>query len=229
MDSQRDAMVTRGLTQLHTGLGILLGAGRISTTTHEQILALINGNDDYSTNSNAGKETPISLVSNGLENNFENLRINNKPPRGPSTSISSASPLFPRENAWRPHTQRSLTPASKDPPHEPRRSNVVCPWFWTPGYVCREKEKGTCAWLHEDCPDGVKDPLICAFWADGERCTKTAEDCRFAHYWAAHREIAPQPSPKYNPKYKKSKKYSTSTANDPFSKYSEAGTGTLLD
>ncbi|ETS77960.1 hypothetical protein PFICI_10022 [Pestalotiopsis fici W106-1] len=227
MDTQRDAMVTRGLTQLHTGLGILLGAGRISTATHEQILALINNNDDNPNASNAGKETPISLVSNGLDNSFDNLKITNKPPRGPSASISSASPLFPRENAWR--TQPSLTPAPKEVHPEPRRSNVVCPWFWTPGYTCREKEKGMCAWLHEDCSDGVKDPLICAFWADGERCTKSAEDCRFAHYWAAHREIAPQPGPKYNPKYKKSKKFSTSSNNDAFSKYSEAGAGTLLD
>ncbi|KAM0817263.1 putative C3H1-type domain-containing protein [Seiridium cardinale] len=216
MDRQREALITRGLTQLHTGLGILLGAGRISSATHERILALVNTDDD-SAISNAGKETPVSLVSNGLEQsvgyvrNFHqnrsatktdesNLALTDRMPRGPNKSISSISPRFTNDSEWR--GSPSTTLAVRDSQPEARRSNVVCPWFLTAGYKCREQEKGMCAWVHEDIPDGVKDPLICSFWADGERCTKTKEECRFAHYWAAHREIAPQP----NSKFKKPKR-----------------------
>lgn len=66
-----------------------------------------------------------------------------------------------------------------------RRSSIVCPWFLTPGYRCREQEKGQCAWAHEDVPDGIKDPLICSFWAE-DRCVKSDDQCRFAHYWYVH-------------------------------------------
>lgn len=53
---------------------------------------------------------------------------------------------------------------------------TICPWWSTPGYQCREHEKGKCSWAHEETPNGLKDPLICSFWADGSRCAVCIND-----------------------------------------------------
>src|ERR1700733_12123663 len=61
------------------------------------------------------------------------------------------------------------------------------------GLKCRSHDQGTCEMLHEDAIDAKQDPLICPFWADNERCRKPATQCRFAHYWAQHDQVAPAP------------------------------------
>lgn len=47
--------------------------------------------------------------------------------------------------------------------------------------------------IHELVAGGAKDPLICYFWANGDRCSKNERTCRFAHYLAPHRIVAPIP------------------------------------
>ncbi|KAK6218222.1 hypothetical protein LQW54_002976 [Pestalotiopsis sp. IQ-011] len=222
----REAIVAQAVNQLHTSLGILLGAGQISGITHEQILALINSNEDRHIVPTAGKETPVSVASHELESSLNNLRIaKQEVPREPRGSISSGSHLNSIEDSWRNH--QSAAPAPTEA--RSRSTNIVCPRKCM-GYKCKEKE---CTWEHDDIPGGIKEPLICAFWAGGDLCNKSPEDCRYAHHWAAHREIAPQP-PSKNAywKAKKAKSQAASDARlppDPMAKYSEAGTGSLLD
>ncbi|KAK8078747.1 hypothetical protein PG994_002554 [Apiospora phragmitis] len=55
MDRQKDNMVLKGMSSVHSGLGILLGVGRISANTHEQIIALLNDNNDESSASERAK------------------------------------------------------------------------------------------------------------------------------------------------------------------------------
>ncbi|KAI0120640.1 hypothetical protein BJ170DRAFT_163004 [Xylariales sp. AK1849] len=204
MDRHREVMVSRGLIQVHTGLGILLGAGHISSATHEQILALVNTEESSSPHSRPGQRTLISGQSNGVEEGIgSSLRLGDKPPRGPAGSISSNSPRYGNGSRWPDVSNAAASQQSSQ--LETRRTNIQCPWWSTQGYKCREHEKGLCAWVHEDIPDGIKDPLICSFWADGHRCNKSDDKCRFAHYWAQHRQIAPQP----NAKYKKPKRDTT--------------------
>lgn len=213
-----DAVIARGMTSVYTGLGILLGAGKISSATHEQILALINSDDSALSpvkNGNGvktapngqnqtGKDTPNSFQSTELETDMGNLKVGGRSSCGPGPSFSSNSSKFGGENQW----GNGLPPptSQKGDATDPRRSNIVCPWWSTNGYRCREQEKGQCAWIHEETPDGIKDPLICSFWADGQRCNKSDNECRFAHFWAQHRQIAPAP----NMKWKKTKRDTTS-------------------
>lgn len=83
----------------------------------------------------------------------------------------------------------SSQPTNGDTWSDSRRASIVCPWFLTPGYQCREHEKGQCAWIHEDVPNGIKDPLICSFWAEA-RCVKSDEQCRFVHYWYVYGHLS---------------------------------------
>ncbi|XXG95510.1 hypothetical protein Hte_001774 [Hypoxylon texense] len=82
-------------------------------------------------------------------------------------------------------------PSKPDPSSSPRK--VVCPYWLTEGYHCRDDEAGQCTMYHERIPDGLQEPLICYFWARGNRCNKSKEECRFAHYYAQHRIVAPMP------------------------------------
>ncbi|OTA59672.1 hypothetical protein K449DRAFT_466699 [Hypoxylon sp. EC38] len=211
-------MINKGLAQVFTGLGILLGAGRISNDTHEQILALINADQGF-TNTNAtdnsgdaketlnwfprpGKDTPISVGSHellGVGGDFANLSIADKPSRSPAQPVTQKPPAFKGPSAYA--SVKSNT-----------ESKIICPWWSTEGYSCRDHEKGRCTMYHEDIADGVKDPLICHFWADGGRCTKSETTCRFAHYPAQHRLVAPMPSKKKN------KKLRTSTVGEDWSR-----------
>ncbi|KAI1141427.1 hypothetical protein F5Y05DRAFT_260897 [Hypoxylon sp. FL0543] len=185
-------MINKGMAQVYTGLGILLGAGRISSATHEQILALINSEQGPTTaaeKSNVdvkeglprpGKDTPISAGTPdllGVEDDFV-------PPVVQRVSWGDAT---------QPTTQKR--PAVKEPAAS-TTTKIICPWWSTEGYSCRDYEKGKCPMLHEDIPDGLRDPLICHFWADGGRCTKGETACRFAHYPAQHRMVAPMPTKK---------------------------------
>ncbi|OTB09429.1 hypothetical protein M426DRAFT_79406 [Hypoxylon sp. CI-4A] len=138
-----------------------------------------------------GKETPISVQSHDLLDlggEFSGLVVTDKPSRE-----SARSPLF----------QKPITPnGSPSPMLNRAQAKIICPWWLTEGYSCREQHKGKYPMVHEDIPEGIKDPLICHFWADGHRCTKSETTCRFAHYPAQHRLVAPMPGKK---KSKKSK------------------------
>ncbi|KAI1380499.1 hypothetical protein F4677DRAFT_261531 [Hypoxylon crocopeplum] len=201
----QNAIVNQGLTQVFTGLGILLGAGRISTTTHEKILSLINADQGPATIDSGrvdakeapnslprpGKDTPVSIQSHdliGLGGELADLAITTKSPRGPVG------------NPPHKHAVSSWHPAPSDTPKSGNMPKIICPWWSTDGYNCREHEKGRCPMIHEDIADGLRDPLICHFWADGGRCTKSEASCRFAHYPAQHRLIAPMPAKKKSKK-----------------------------
>ncbi|KAK8078748.1 hypothetical protein PG994_002555 [Apiospora phragmitis] len=123
------------------------------------------------------------------------MTVNDRSSKGPKKSGSLNLGAFAPTDTWRDNNG-GTSPPDGDTWSDSRRSNIVCPWFLTPGYRCREQEKGQCAWIHEDIPDGNKDPLICSFWAEN-RCIKSDSDCRFAHYWAQHRQIAPVPGSKH--------------------------------
>ncbi|KAI0007579.1 hypothetical protein F4779DRAFT_591366 [Xylariaceae sp. FL0662B] len=213
MDKNR--MVNQGMTQVLTGLGILLGSGRISNATHEQILALINADDGgLATTENgkletkeegyprAGKETPVSMRSNDLGSELGTLvTADSKTTRRPDRS----APQKGGSSDLLPHRPSSAGGLAAPKLLQPGSSQVkmVCPWWSTEGYHCRERDRGICAWIHEDIADGLRDPLICSFWADGNRCTKSDDDCRFAHYPAQHRQIAPAPNSNNKKKSKK--------------------------
>ncbi|KAI1387588.1 uncharacterized protein F4822DRAFT_407040 [Hypoxylon trugodes] len=196
-------MIIKGTTQVLTGLGILLGAGHISSTTHEKILALLSG-DQSSTveikmqaikeGQNAmprpGKETPVSIQSHdllGLGGELADLAIADNSP-------ALSTPTAPA---------RSMTSSTAAPKSGPN-VKIICPWWLTEGYSCREKK---CGMYHEDIPGALIQPLICHFWADGGRCSKTEANCRFAHYQARHHLVAPTPK-------KKGKKNRVVTANE---------------
>ncbi|KAK8112476.1 hypothetical protein PG984_013002 [Apiospora sp. TS-2023a] len=214
MDRQKENMVLKGMSSVHSGLGILLGVGRISANTHEQILALLN-DDEKESNASAGTtendvarpksleradlrskpyymprhlrpDPAISLTD--LQQGMSNMTVHDRP---------SFKSLKKSSDTWPNQSDGTSQPTNGDNTRpDSRRSNIVCPWFLTPGYRCREQEKGQCAWVHEDVSDGIKDPLICSFWAE-DRCVKSDDQCRFAHYWAQHRQIAPVPGTKF--------------------------------
>ncbi|KAI1416436.1 hypothetical protein F5Y13DRAFT_186056 [Hypoxylon sp. FL1857] len=196
----QDEMVNKGLAQVYTGLGILLGAGRISSATHERILALINANQDHvagieksdagasetPSGLRPGKETPVSATSHdllGIGVEFTGLSTVDKWTGSPSQSVIQQ----------RGPSQGPSAPTKTKSDTQPK---IICPWWSTKGYSCRDHEAGKCPMYHEDIPGGIKDPLICHFWADGGRCTKSEGDCRFAHYPARHRITAPPPGKK---------------------------------
>ncbi|KAK8063211.1 hypothetical protein PG996_007863 [Apiospora saccharicola] len=209
MDRQKENMVLKGMSSVHSGLGILLGVGRISASTHDQILALLN-DDENESNASAGTKNDVARPKN-----LERADLRPKPykPRhlrpDPAISLTdlqqgmsnmtvndrSYTTLKKSSDTWPNQSDGTSQPTNGDTWPDSRRSNIVCPWFLTPGYRCREQEKGQCAWAHEDVPDGTKDPLICSFWAE-DRCVKSDDQCRFAHYWAQHRQIAPVPGTK---------------------------------
>ncbi|KAI2464665.1 hypothetical protein F4781DRAFT_412267 [Annulohypoxylon bovei var. microspora] len=214
-------VVGKGMTQVHTGLGILLGAGRISSTTHEEILILLNkdhgpnmGHSNIIPQTNQvamrdipiglprpGKETPVSIQSHdllGLGADFSDLAVVDRSPRG------FVTPAFQRHTS----SMNPTAPHSSNQGKVPKDAKLICPWWFTDGYDCREHEQGKCLFYHEDIVGGIRDPLICHFWADGGRCTKSDKDCRFAHYPAQHRTRAPMPSKK------KAKKIRSSLADD---------------
>ncbi|KAK8062140.1 hypothetical protein PG997_014237 [Apiospora hydei] len=218
MDRQKDSMVLKGMSSVHSGLSILLGVGRISANTHEQILALLNDDDKESNTSSGtknnvtnlkkpnqtswrdkdGPDSAVSLID--LQHGLGNMTMSDRPSKSfkKSGSLNSA--------AW-PSNNNNNNNGGRTPDGEAwsssRRSDIVCPWFLTPGCRCREQEKGQCAWIHEDVSDGIKDPLICSFWAEN-RCIKDDANCRFAHYWAQRRQIVSAPGAKYKKGPKKS-------------------------
>ncbi|KAK8096556.1 uncharacterized protein PG998_004773 [Apiospora kogelbergensis] len=64
MERLKENMVLKGMNNVHSGLGILLGAGRISANTYEKILALLSDDDKDSAASReshlAGDKEPSS-------------------------------------------------------------------------------------------------------------------------------------------------------------------------
>ncbi|KAI1100940.1 hypothetical protein F4804DRAFT_348069 [Jackrogersella minutella] len=176
----QNQMVNKGMTQVFTGLGILLGAGRICNDTHEKIIGLINADQQFlspiqNRKADTLKETPAEVQSQdllGLDGEFSEMTIADKISVQHTTSTSS-TPLDANSSS--------------------NETKIICPWWSTPGYTCR---KNQCILHHEDVADGLKEPLICHFWANGDRCTKTGAVCRFAHYHAKHHEIAPMPTKK---------------------------------
>ncbi|KAI1639439.1 hypothetical protein F4809DRAFT_657330 [Biscogniauxia mediterranea] len=174
----RNQLADQGLTQVHTGLGILLGTGHMDRNTYDQILAILNdkvpkhlpGRDQEIKLPRMGK-SPASGLPQGIESGVGRLSLHNTNP-GPQAAATR---------------QASTTPGARN------GQNIICPWWAMEGYECREFP-GKCPFLHQDTPGAIKEPLICSFYTDGNRCKKTAEECRFAHYRAQHRQIAPTPT-----------------------------------
>ncbi|KAK8859049.1 Brasilane terpene glycosides biosynthesis cluster protein D [Apiospora arundinis] len=213
MDRQKDNLVLKGMNNVHSGLGILLGAGRISANTHEQILTLLNDDDmesgasggsslaggakkanpgswrgNHHHSEQADPDSPVSLID--LQHGINNMTVADRPFKRAQPSSITSGAADSATTAW-----------------PPSNSTIVCPWFLTPGFRCRDQEKGRCAWAHEEIPNGTTDPLICHFWAEN-RCTKADSECKFAHYWAQHRQFAPLPG---GSKWKKEKGSKTSS------------------
>ncbi|KAI1504812.1 hypothetical protein F5X99DRAFT_371061 [Biscogniauxia marginata] len=211
-DKRRSRLVDQGLTQVHTGLGILLGTGTITNVTHQQIIALINNEDtDNSTTSTAknqqselkdplpgypvlAHDTLSSVQSKDLSSEIGNLTLADKAPRvQPKSSPHRKQSLDSTRHqscGSSSHIDATTTTTKSQTENQVK---LICPWWSTPGYHCRDHAAGLCPLHHDNILDGLKDPLICSFWADGRRCTKSDKDCRFAHYVAQHRQIAPLP------------------------------------
>ncbi|KAI0116068.1 hypothetical protein F4776DRAFT_666643 [Hypoxylon sp. NC0597] len=194
--AQRE-MMHKGLAQVFTGLGIMLGAGGISNSTHQKIIALINADQGFvnSTDDNGdvdetlnwchapGYEPPYSAGPygfsdiHGVGSGFANLSIGDRSPR------SVARPASRKSTAGRSSTAYRNVNSNPEP--------TICPWWSTEG-SCRDLEEGRCALYHGDIPNGVKEP-------------KSESTRRFAHYPARRQSVASIPSKK------KSKKPSTSS------------------
>ncbi|KAI1453323.1 hypothetical protein F4805DRAFT_444061 [Annulohypoxylon moriforme] len=205
-------LVNKGMAQVFTGLGILLGAGRISSATHEEILALLSADPGSSSASNMGTNMVPGSVAPSQTKRLDMGELASALPRpGKETPISVQShdllglgADLASEVAPPPQSMRAQSILGA-PTTEPK---LICPWWLTDGYQCREHDQGKCPFYHDNIVGGIKHPLICHFWADGGRCTKSDKDCRFAHYPAPHRVRAPMPSKK------KSKKLRSSVADD---------------
>ncbi|KAI1760260.1 hypothetical protein GGR53DRAFT_470480 [Hypoxylon sp. FL1150] len=199
-------IVNQGVTQVLTGLGILIGTGTISNETHTRIMALLTGDGGHDTVENVSsttKETSsevdqkkeleplysVNLVVGGGFDHLDNV----------GSSSWAQEPLVPEPSCTSPATNVLSEPAKPT-----SLVKTVCPWWLTNGYDCRDRETGKCPWIHKFTAGAVQDPLICFFWAHGDRCTKTAQTCRFAHYRAHHGVVAPTP-----PKKKAKKPQST--------------------
>ncbi|KAI0888408.1 uncharacterized protein GGS22DRAFT_198158 [Annulohypoxylon maeteangense] len=197
-------MVNKGMAQVFTGLGILLGVGRISSTTHEEIMALLNADQGSNTGSSMGFSTAPNSTIHGQVKRVEMGEIPAGFPRpGKETPVSVQSQdllEFPDEPVKPAQTLRAQ-PTQSAPSKE---TKLICPWWFTEGYSCREHDEGKCPFYHDNIVGGVKHPLICHFWADGGRCTKSDNDCRFAHYPAPHRIRAPMPSKRGSKKLRSS-------------------------
>ncbi|KAK8030198.1 hypothetical protein PG993_011489 [Apiospora rasikravindrae] len=206
MDSQEN-MVMRGMNSIHSGLGILLGAGRISSDTHRDITALLN-NKNTASNSFAGARNGVAKVKGSqsaswratagpnsvaplidLEHQLGNITMSDR----------SSQPFRPSSAAWHNDNNNHKTEGGYPPNGEiglnAWRYVIACPWFLN-GYDCREQAKGQCPWIHENDPDAIKEPLICHFWADNNRCRKSDKECRYAHFDAKHGQLAPAPKAK---------------------------------
>ncbi|KAI5922438.1 hypothetical protein F4810DRAFT_673782 [Camillea tinctor] len=101
----------------------------------------------------------------------------------------------------RTSAQQSADPQSRQPTTAPAqgqgpKKKIICPWWATEGYYCKNAPRGLCPFIHGNSVGAVRQPLICSFWADGDRCRKSAEECSFAHYATEHRQIAPLPKRK---------------------------------
>ncbi|XDG06290.1 hypothetical protein ABKA04_005905 [Annulohypoxylon sp. FPYF3050] len=221
-------VVTKAMAQIHTGLGILLGAGKISDAIHEEIMSLLNANPGYNAGAligpiqptltgsthmvptqakrvesgevttalpHPGKETPVSVQSHDLLGLGADFIEAAQPPKSVRGQISLVIP--PKEG-----------------------HKLICPWWLTEGYSCREHDEGKCPFWHDHIAGGIKHPLICHFWAEG-RCTKSDEDCRFAHYKAPHGVVAPQPSKKKSKKQRSSAKDDASHASNAASHHTD--------
>ncbi|KAI1486178.1 hypothetical protein F5X96DRAFT_673921 [Biscogniauxia mediterranea] len=175
----RNQLGDQGLTQVHTGLGILLGTGHLDKATYDQILAILNdkvpknlpGRDQEIKLPRMGKASSSSSLPQGIESGIGRLTLANTQ-QGPQAAATR---------------QGSTAPGAR------HGQNIICPWWATDGYQCREP-LGKCPFLHRDTPGAIKEPLICSFYTDGNRCKKTAEECRFAHYRAQHSQVAPTPT-----------------------------------
>ncbi|KAI1208570.1 uncharacterized protein F4807DRAFT_461506 [Annulohypoxylon truncatum] len=205
-------LVSKGMAQVFTGLGILLGAGRISSATHEEIMALLSAdpgsNTGIMTGTNTGSTSIIPTQSKRVDMGEIPAGLP-RPGKETPVSIQSHDLLglgadLSTEAVQPPETFR----AQASPSAPSKELKIICPWWLTDGYSCREHDQGKCPFYHDNVAGGVKHPLICHFWADGGRCTKSQKDCRFAHYPAPHRVTAPMPSKK------KSKKLRSSVADD---------------
>ncbi|CAJ2505359.1 Uu.00g127530.m01.CDS01 [Anthostomella pinea] len=223
MDNNRESIISKGMTQVHMGLGILLGAARISSGTHEQIMRLVNADEDLLSFDEPTDFLPAKEVDLG----HRTVNLAAQPHLEPAkTKLNSLldfpfepmqqyqqpqpQPQHQNQHQQRPqqqpqhqhqhqhqHQQKQQQQPSK-PFHASRAQSenqmkIICPWWATPGFKCREQAKGICPWYHEAIPGGHKYPLICAFWANDRRCRKAADKCRFAHYPAQHGKVAPLP------------------------------------
>ncbi|KAI2627005.1 hypothetical protein GGS26DRAFT_562398 [Hypomontagnella submonticulosa] len=171
------------MAQVHNGLGILYGIERISKDTHDQIIALLKG--DQGDTTAADKNAPTGLARMAMDDKSHMPTEDSLLQPGadlPSTSVENKS----RRN---PTRMASLGSPEASAVNTRDELKIVCPW-WLAFGTCRLRK---CRLLHKHVPGGIEDPLICHFWADGGRCTKDEATCQFAHYQAAHGIVAHVP------------------------------------
>ncbi|KAI0601126.1 hypothetical protein F4775DRAFT_589818 [Biscogniauxia sp. FL1348] len=187
----RNQLADQGLTQVHTGLAILLGTGHLKADAHGQILAFI-----------------IDKLPNGFPGPDEAILLPavTRPMTAPSTSLQGVESGIGRLSLTQaepgPHVTAELPGENNSSgglevaivQRAGNGNNLICPWWATDGYECRDFRNGNCPFIHQNTPGAIKQPLICSFYADGNRCRKSADNCRFAHYRAEHRQIAPTPT-----------------------------------
>ncbi|KAI1089865.1 hypothetical protein F5B19DRAFT_495035 [Rostrohypoxylon terebratum] len=220
-------MVTKAMAQVNNGLGVLLGTGRISATTHEEIMSLLNADPGYNTGAFVGPMQPTFTGSSNM------VPAQAKRPEG-----REVIPAFPRPRKETPvsiqsHDLLGLGTDADSEAARPPQSNrgqispvippkeghkLICPWWSTEGYTCREHDLNECPFWHDNIAGGIKHPLICHFWSDG-RCTKSDQECRFAHYKAPHGVVAPQPSKKKSKKQRSAAGDDTSHAGNTTSRH----------
>ncbi|KAI0386472.1 hypothetical protein F5Y04DRAFT_290089 [Hypomontagnella monticulosa] len=185
-------LADQAMAELHHALGILYGIDAISESGHNQILAILAAEQGRNSTKQetdmpaggapVGMETSQPTPTQGegslsVETQLSKLAIAKQPTRG-STRPSHGS-----------HQGTTVMKYGGGP-------QIVCPWWLTYG-KCRDHYKGRCRFVHANVPGGIQQPLICHFWADGGRCTKDGDSCRFAHYEAAHGVVAPAPTKVY--------------------------------
>ncbi|KAI8961199.1 hypothetical protein F5Y11DRAFT_366913 [Daldinia sp. FL1419] len=183
-------MINQGLTQVYTGLGILLGAGHIGNETHKQIMGLVHAGQNCSPNATAATNSAFTTVARATTASSSSQG----PGRETPASMRSQDLLGLANGFAHLSTSNSIQSLDMEPENE--HAKIICPWWSTPGYNCRDDEKGVCPFVHENIPGGLREPLICHFWADGDRCTKTADACLFAHCQTVHKVTAPAPPKK---------------------------------
>ncbi|KAI0178731.1 hypothetical protein GGR52DRAFT_569638 [Hypoxylon sp. FL1284] len=178
--------ISQGVAQAYTGLGILLGCGLISKSKHAAIMDLMAAEIEYNvTARNVAADVTADVVAEEPEDGDDN----------PEESATQSQDFVVTEGQRYYRTGFVIADAARGRPVPPPSldiTKVICPFWSTPGYRCKDPD--SCPRLHEDVDTAVKQPPICWVWAHGGRCGRSLYGCRLAHHPTIHRMVAPRPN-----------------------------------